>query len=85
MRTPEGWHKAWRKNAALFQNDANTKNTRHPGSELPSPRLATLACYAVAGRFATVLALYAARVALASAQAARALFHFFACYLGLTP
>ena len=28
MRTPEGWHKAWRKNAALFQNAANTKNTR---------------------------------------------------------
>ena len=27
MRTP-GWHKAWRKNAALFQNAANTKNTR---------------------------------------------------------
>ena len=23
MRTPEGWHKAWRKNAALFQNAAN--------------------------------------------------------------
>ena len=28
MRTPEGWHKAWLKNAALFQNDAITKNTR---------------------------------------------------------
>ena len=28
MRTPEGWHKARRKNAALFQNAANTNNTR---------------------------------------------------------
>ena len=29
------------------------QNSRHPGSELPSSRLASLACYAVAGRFAT--------------------------------
>ena len=34
-----------------------TQKTRaHTGSELPSSRLASLACYAVAGRFATVLA-----------------------------
>ena len=52
MRTPEGWHKAWRKNAALFQNAANTKKTRaHNGSEFPSSRLAALACYAVAGAY----------------------------------
>ena len=29
----------------------------HQGSELPSSRLASLACYAVAGRYATVLAI----------------------------
>ena len=56
--------------------NAQTKTRAHPGSELPSSRLALLACYAVAGRFATVLALYADLVAFAGAQAARAPFLF---------
>ena len=40
-----------------FKMPQTPKTRAHPGSELPSPRLATLACYAVAGRFATVLAI----------------------------
>ncbi len=37
MRTPEGWHKAWHKNAALFQNTANTK--KHAPTTARSSRL----------------------------------------------
>ena len=44
MRTPEGRHKAWRKNATLFQNVANTKNTRPPrlGAPVSASRCARL-------------------------------------------
>ena len=54
MRTPEGWHKAWLKNAALFQNAANmikhAPTTARSVASLPASRLAALACYAVARR-----------------------------------
>ena len=55
MRTPEGWHKAWRGIRYCFKMPQTPKTRAHNDSELPSSRLAALACSAVAGRFATVL------------------------------
>ena len=37
MRTPKGWHKAWRKNAALFQNAVNI--IKHAPTTARSSRL----------------------------------------------
>ena len=52
----QGWHNAWREIPHCFIKIPLTQKTlAHNGSELPSPRLAALACSAVAGRFATVL------------------------------
>ena len=55
MRTPEGWHKAWRKNSALFQNAANTKNTRHPDSERRFAPVLAIVCRPTLRRFAPSL------------------------------
>ena len=51
MRTPEGWHKAWRKNSALFQNDANMikhspTTARSSASLRSSPLYVGLRCVA---------------------------------------
>ena len=51
MRTPEGWQKAWRKNSALFQNDANMikhspTTARSSASLRSSPLYVGLRCVA---------------------------------------
>ena len=49
--------KAWLGIRYCFKMPQTQKTRAHNGSELPSSRLASLACYAVASRFATVLAI----------------------------
>ena len=54
--------------------NARTKTRAHPGSELPSSRLASLACYAVARRSSP---LSVGLRCVADAPSLRAQFHFF--------